>query len=301
MKSAAAAVAAMVSVALLLLLGAVTAVWRAFPEVEDSTRAAYHALAGLCRHPFRANGAELITAAALTITAVTALIVVRFAADVLRQGRRTRRQVRAVLDGRTIPPPAAVSATASGLGVTRCLDVVRHPAPFAFCYGFLRPRICLSSGLVELLTPEEVAAVLLHEDHHRRRRDPLALLLAGALTRALFFLPTLRDLHGRYDAIKEFAADHAAVRRVGVEPVAGALYKVLSSPLSAPDMHGAAIGGLSVTERRIDHLLAPRHDHAPALSLRRLVLSALAFSTTGLVVLALTAVHVQPMVHVCRA
>ncbi|MDP8942970.1 MAG: M56 family metallopeptidase, partial [Actinomycetota bacterium] len=68
----------------------------------------------------------------------------------------------------------------------------------AFCAGFLRPRIYVSSAALERLSDAELAAVLAHERHHLRRRDPLRMLFANVLADALFFLPALHRLADRY-------------------------------------------------------------------------------------------------------
>ena len=39
--------------------------------------------------------------------------------------------------------------------------------------GSLIPRICLSTGLMALMSEAELEAVLLHERYHLRSRDPL--------------------------------------------------------------------------------------------------------------------------------
>ena len=58
------------------------------------------------------------------------------------------------------------------------VNVVNDSSPEAFCAGFLRPRVYVSRGAVELLTPDELRAVLQHEHHHWRMRDPLRLASA---------------------------------------------------------------------------------------------------------------------------
>lgn len=301
MRNAAGTLRVMFAIAVMLTVQAAVALWRAAPEVIDTGRAIFHALAGVCRHTLTPNETEGITLVAFGLIAGVTLVLARFARCAVSRWRRTRARVRLLLAARTAAWPAEMSGAAARLGMCDRIDVVSHPAPFAFCYGFLRPRICVSSGLAGLLTAAELEAVLLHEDHHRRQRDPLLLLLVGALAHALAFLPTLRDLQARYDAVKEFEADDAAIRQLGgPEPMAGALYKVLCNPLAGPDLAAVAVGGLSVTERRIDHLLAPRQDDVPGLSRRRLAVSGVTMGAISLPLLALTLANIQPMVHACR-
>lgn len=117
----------------------------------------------------------------------------------------------------------------------------------AFCAGYLRPRVYLSSGALDLLSRRELEAVLAHERHHRDRRDPLRLLLIRSLADALFFMPALRRLGDRYAALAELAADEAAIRRGGTDTLASAVL---------------AFGGgaeaqvvVGISPERADHLL----------------------------------------------
>jgi len=92
----------------------------------------------------------------------------------------------------------------------------------AFCAGYLRPRIYVSSGALALLSRSELGAVVAHERHHRARRDPLRLLAFRTLSESLFFLPVLRRLADRYRVLAEMAADEAAAREWGRRKLASA-------------------------------------------------------------------------------
>lgn len=279
----------------------VAALWRTLPEMADTARAVYHSIAGICRHTFQATQTEGVALAASGFLVGFILVLLRFTRYTVRRWRWTRQRVRLLLTARVTRWPPHLAAAASRLGIADWLDVVHHPAPFAFCHGFLRPRICISDGLIELLTAAELEAVLLHEDHHRRHRDPLLLLITSALAHALSFVPTVPELHQRYDTVKEFDADAAAVSRLGgLEPMASALYKVLTSPAAGPDLGTAAVRGLTATERRIDHLVAPTRGDVPPLSRPRLAVSSLIVGFITLPALALIAANLQPIAHACR-
>jgi hypothetical protein len=56
---------------------------------------------------------------------------------------------------------------------------------------------------------------LAHERHHARRRDPLRLASSRVLADSLFFLPALRRLVERQQALAEIGADEAAVATAG--------------------------------------------------------------------------------------
>lgn len=93
----------------------------------------------------------------------------------------------------------------------RSYEVIRSPEQFAYCVGVVRPKIVLSQGLIDRLTPEQLQIVVRHEQAHAARRDNLRHWLA---TLALWPLPhdarepLLRDLN----LATEQACDRAAAR-----------------------------------------------------------------------------------------
>ncbi len=119
----------------------------------------------------------------------------------------------------------------------------------AFCAGVLRPRVYVSTGAVRVLAEAELRAVLAHERHHRDQRDPLRIALGRVVARALFFMPVLARLHGRYCGIAELAADDAAVRADGGCPSALASAMLVFEEATQPT---ASVG---IASERVDHLL----------------------------------------------
>jgi hypothetical protein len=128
-------------------------------------------------------------------------------------------------------------------------ELIELDEPLACSAGYLRPRIYVSTGAVESLTPAELRAVLAHERHHAERRDPLRRLVARALADSLFFVPILGRISERYAALGELAADEAAVAAVGERrSLASALLKFSDgSALPAP------VSGIA--PERVDHLV----------------------------------------------
>lgn len=124
------------------------------------------------------------------------------------------------------------------------VHVIADPRPQAFCAGYLRPRVYISQAALNLLSEAELDAVLAHEHHHQRVRDPMRLACGRILSQALFFVPALRALFGRYADLAEISADAAAVRaRAGGRAA-------LASALLAFEATG---GGIS--PERVDSLL----------------------------------------------
>jgi len=122
--------------------------------------------------------------------------------------------------------------------------VIADPRPQAFCAGYLRPRVYISQAALKLLGDAELQAVLAHEHHHRQVRDPLRLACGRIISQALFFLPALRALFGRYSDLAELNADRAAVR------TGAGGREALASALLAFDASGAGI-----SPERVDSLL----------------------------------------------
>jgi Zn-dependent protease with chaperone function len=186
-------------------------------------------------------------------------------------GRSLIRQVRAK---RRFLARLRIARTAD-VGGTR-VAVFDSTRPQAFCAGFLRPRIYLSTAAAAL-AGEHLEAIVTHERHHLRRRDPLRLLVAHALSEALFFLPALRRLTARYGALAELAADEAAVREHDRSTVAAAL-------LSFGEARNPAVV-VGIAPERVDHLLG----RSPRWELPISLLLASAVAIGGLIGAAITA------------
>jgi hypothetical protein len=125
--------------------------------------------------------------------------------------------------------------------------VLEDDRPQAFCAGLLRPRVYVSTGALDLLDEQALAAVLAHERHHARNRDPLRLACGRALAAGMLFVPALRRLVQRQNALAEIGADDGA-RAEGVERAALASAMLSFSEAAAEDPVG-------VDPQRIDNLL----------------------------------------------
>jgi hypothetical protein len=127
--------------------------------------------------------------------------------------------------------------------------VFEDERPRAFCAGLVRPRVYVSSGAVASLDEPALHAVILHERHHARRRDPLRLATGRVLARALFFMPGLRELIRRHQALAELSADESAIK--AGEENRGALASAMLS-FSDDSESGEVVG---IDPARVDHLL----------------------------------------------
>lgn len=145
--------------------------------------------------------------------------------------------------------------------------VVDSPRPFAVTVGWLRPRVVVSTALVERLTPAQLDVVVSHERAHAERRDALAVTAARVLSLAHLPFVRRRILQDLTLACEQ-ACDEVAARACGdrvlvaetivaAERAAGAV-----PPFASP---GLAFGGAEVGDR-VESLLAgpaegatPRH------------------------------------------
>lgn len=154
----------------------------------------------------------------------------------------------------TVEPSARLSTAVARAGVSGPVLQVADDDAYAFTYGIWRPRVVVSTGLVDAATPDELVAVLHHEDCHVRDRDPLKVLALRTWTAAFFFLPVVGSLLTRILDRQELKADRAALRACGVSPVAGALLKAVGRPAAGRGTAVAALGGPALLDARITQL-----------------------------------------------
>lgn len=108
----------------------------------------------------------------------------------------------------------AFRTTQSAHAPSRLYRVVDSHIPLALTVGLIRPRIYLSSRLLEVLSPAELSVVVAHERAHRHRRDALSLLIADVLSR--LHLPWIRSrLLADLRLATEQACDEEAARATG--------------------------------------------------------------------------------------
>lgn len=133
--------------------------------------------------------------------------------------------------------------------------------PLALTYGFFRPKVLLSSWMMENLDAQELEGVVAHEVGHVARRDYLVGWVATVLRDAFFYLPASRRAHQRLRQDNEPACDDLAViltRRPLA--LASALAKVWQDCAEGPRLHLAqALSGpvsAGLVESRLERLVA---------------------------------------------
>lgn len=91
--------------------------------------------------------------------------------------------------------------------------VISHPIPLAITMGFIKPKIVVSTGVINLLTEEELRSVISHELYHYRNRDPLKVFLITLCASTMWYIPILQWFTQQYRIIQEILADEYAIKR----------------------------------------------------------------------------------------
>ncbi|MDV9176246.1 M56 family metallopeptidase [Streptomyces sp. W16] len=227
----------------------------------------------------------------VAISAVTALLMANSAMGAAFCGRQLLavRRMRRSLPPESHWPDHLVNAVVR-VGLEGKVSLVRDHRTLAFTHGVFRPRITLGSGLVGLLTEDELVALLRHEECHLKSGDPLRFLVlhtAGVLTRRL--LPALSKWFTERVTHRELLADFYAVQSCGVRSVAGALLTALSRPAMSDN---AALSAFTATPEAIEARLVqletgvmPRRATADRRELVASTLSLVLFVLAALVLL----------------
>lgn len=106
--------------------------------------------------------------------------------------------------------------------------VVSHADPIALTMRFFRPRIVLSTGLLQLLDTGELEALIRHEIFHMKHRDPLKIFIMVVCSSVLWYVPILKWCSKQYKAAREVLADSCAIEAMGTaESLGSALLKLL--------------------------------------------------------------------------
>lgn len=170
-------------------------------------------------------------------------------------------------------PDSELEPLTGRLGLKDKVHLLDSKVPLCFCAGFISPRIYLSRGMMERLTPEQLEALLLHEKYHLENYDSLKILLGRLAVLALFFIPVLQDIFKRYLIEKEIAADQNAIQYQGhYRGLVGVLNKLVQARPTAP-VEAFITSGTEALEYRIDYLTGHAGQRVHRMSISHLVTS----------------------------
>jgi len=200
------------------------------------------------------TGYDLAAVTLVAATAVVGLAASSWVAARTAAGSRALRRL-AVYHRRALPP--AVRSAAVALGLAGRVEAVAAGEPFAVTCGLARPRILVSDGLAEALSPAELGAVLAHERSHLTHRDPARLLAARLLAAYGCYLPAASWMADRVALNRELAADRAALAQAGRGELASALLKLAALPacpaVAAARPAGDPAGSLEARVAQLEH------------------------------------------------
>ncbi|MCD9026524.1 M56 family metallopeptidase [Cohnella silvisoli] len=97
------------------------------------------------------------------------------------------------------------------------IEVILDSSIIAMTAGLIKPRVILSSGLIERFNDQEMEAILFHEMYHSKFRHPLQLLILTMIAESLAFLPIMKSLVHHYKIWMELLADRFAIYHMGSE------------------------------------------------------------------------------------
>lgn len=130
----------------------------------------------------------------------------------------------------------------SNLTLHKHLVVIHTHEPVALAFGFIRRRIVLSTGLIQLLDDQEIEAVLYHEHYHLRHYDPLKTFFLTLGVSTIGYIPILKSILIHYKMVREIMADHDAITKAGTPiGLGGALLKLLRAAVNP----GSQVGMVS--------------------------------------------------------
>lgn len=214
-------------------------------------------LGHICRANFQHLQEHLPLTTQLIIPTILLVIIIRGGMSLVRQLWTTQQLTRLFLPLSETPPIRVGVLLAAHRLQNEDIVFLNLPIAHAFCLGFWQPHIWLTTGLVNLLSNEELDAVLAHEAYHCRQRDPLRLLLIRTCKAAFFFLPLIGDLTQAAELQQEVGADRAAIAHLGNDlPLLCTIQKLLETG-SADRWPAAAYSPFNVTEARLRRLIYP--------------------------------------------
>ncbi|MDR6552576.1 M56 family metallopeptidase [Paenibacillus qinlingensis] len=158
------------------------------------------------------------------------------------------------------------------------LQIVNYKAPLAMTIGLWRPRILVSTGLMDMLEPNELRAVIEHEKCHVQHRDPGAIFLLALISKSMRYIPIFEWIAHKYPMMIELRADKYAIERMEqAADLGSALLKLLKQTTKPRFPLSHASFAETSMNVRIQHILDPQKQVTLRWPLFRLAMSALIF------------------------
>ncbi len=198
------------------MIAPVAGLWVALSSLKD-------VIAQVCA---LASWPWLIGALVISIAGASAIAILATCLGLARVWFATRGMLRGAVSHTNLQNMA--DEQSRKLGLKRVQAYVRFSdEPIAHTWGVWRPKLLLSTWMLQNLDADELTAVIVHELGHMARRDALKLWIITLLRDAFFYLPAVRTSYTSIRQSFEAQADELATRLTG-EPLAlaSALAKV---------------------------------------------------------------------------
>lgn len=141
------------------------------------------------------------------------------------------------------------------LGLKEKIAIIKRETPFALCFGFFKPKIYLSTKLLEITSVKEQETILRHEKHHLDQKDNLTMLFAQVVQNIFPFIPSIQDVVLNFRIERELEADQAAVCNYQKAHMISALKKLLLFEQSSQLAFIPSIASADTLEARIQSLV----------------------------------------------
>lgn len=240
----------MISAAVVLLVNLYPVVSLAITSRGDSSCDCASHAAFLANHPYLGGFVLLLT----TITVVFLLFIIY---NLVKNIFITRKFVKSVIKNK-VKLGSKLIGVSSSIGMGGKILKIDSGVSEVFCFGYIKPKVCVSSTLVNQVSKNQLRAILLHEKNHTKSYDPLKLFLVNTVRKSLLFIPGLRKLTDHFMIGLELSADERATNNFReIKPLGNALLKMadFNKGNINPDSSSLAITFLNITEARIDRLI----------------------------------------------
>lgn len=147
-------------------------------------------------------------------------------------------------------PSGTIQVVMKRIGIEKMVHVVEDGKPFAYCVGIRHPRIYISTGLIDISTPEEMEIILRHELYHIEHHHLVVRFVIEVFRTFFLFIPVFSDLLRHIIIRQEIEADKAAISVVGTQkPLVDILAKLIRYEQSQYAAVAAIVDSFSLEER----------------------------------------------------
>jgi beta-lactamase regulating signal transducer with metallopeptidase domain len=137
------------------------------------------------------------------------------------------------------------------------VTVIEDSSFIALTKGLLRPRIYISTAVLESFDDKEVEAILLHEHHHCKKFDPFHVFVLTLLNYGFGYIPLVHKTAYYFSTWKEIQADNYAIQKMGSwQHIGSVLLQLAKRNITFSHVGAVGFADKSINYR-LQHLLQP--------------------------------------------